>query len=86
MSYLSNSAVAHKAIPLAPYRGLVFESFTRAIVGAPKKKARNNRPYRPHRPHQKQNTAEPKTSTVHQRGRRTIDRPQPSPIPSLISH
>ena len=35
MSYLSNSAVARNEIPIASYTGLVFESFTRAINGAP---------------------------------------------------
>jgi len=35
MSYLSNSAVARNEIPIASYTGLVFESFTRAISGAP---------------------------------------------------
>ena len=32
---LHTSAVTRNEIPVAPYRGLVFESFTRAIAGAP---------------------------------------------------
>jgi hypothetical protein len=35
MSCLSNTARPRNEIPLPPYRGLVFDSFTRAISGAP---------------------------------------------------
>ncbi len=34
MRDLHTGAIARNEIPLAPYRGHVFESFTRAIVGA----------------------------------------------------
>jgi hypothetical protein len=35
MQDLHTGAVARNEIPSVPYRGLVFESFTRAISGAP---------------------------------------------------
>jgi hypothetical protein len=36
MNYLTRTALERNTeIPLVPYRGLVFESFTRAISGAP---------------------------------------------------